>query len=89
MPLGETAKQLGRGYCAVRSFASDHGILKEGSGSWSQADDACLLILGRSGITVDEIGALMGRSARAIRARLVRLGIKLSRLRALGPVAET
>lgn len=86
VPLRETARQLGRGYAAVKSFASDHGILKDGQGKWSKADDACLLVLGRQGLSADEIGALMGRSGRAVRQRLVRLDLKLSQLRALGPL---
>ena len=62
VPLRETALQLGRGYSAVTSFASDHGILKDGGGKWSPTEDACLLVLGRQGISVDEISLLMGRS---------------------------
>lgn len=84
--LRETARQLGRGYAAVKSFASDHGILKDGNGKWSPADDACLLVLGRQGMSADEIGQMMGRSERAVRQRLVRLELKLSHLRALGPL---
>ena len=87
VPLRETAKQLGRGYAAVKSYASDHGILTDAAGDWTPTDDACLLVLGRQGLSVDEMSALIGRSAQAIRGRLVRLGLKLSRLRGLGPVA--
>jgi len=86
VPLRETAKLLGRGYAAVKSYASDHGILKDGAGNWTSAEDACLLVLCRQGMTLEEIGALMGRSVRGIRQRLVRLGLKLSQLRALGPL---
>jgi DNA-directed RNA polymerase specialized sigma24 family protein len=89
VPLRETAKLLGRSYSAVRSYASDHGILPDSPGAWSPADDACLIVLGRSGAPVDEIGRLMDRSPRAVRHRLVRLNLKLSGLRALGPVTPT
>ena len=85
--LRETAKALGRGYSAVKSYASDHGILLDAPGAWSPADDACLIVLGRSGMSVDEIAGLMGRTASAVRHRLVRLNLKLSDLRALGPAA--
>lgn len=86
VPLRETAKLLGRGYAAVKSYASDHGILKDAAGDWTPTDDACLLVLGRQGLSVEEMSALIGRSTQAIRGRLVRLGLKLSRLRELGPV---
>ena len=86
VPLRETARLLGRGYAAVKSYASDHGILKDGAGNWTRAEDAFLLVLCRKGMTLDEIGGLMGRSVRGIRQRLVRLGLKLSQLRALGPL---
>jgi DNA-directed RNA polymerase specialized sigma24 family protein len=89
VPLRETAKQLGRSYSAVKSYASDHGILPDAAGAWSPAEDACLLVLARKGHTVVEISQLMDRSERAIRQRLVRLKLKLSHLRALGPVAST
>ncbi len=89
VPLRETAKLLGRSYSGVKSYASDHGILAHVPGAWSAADDACLIVLGRRGIAVDEIGQLMGRTASSVRHRLVRLGLTLSGLRALGPVART
>ncbi|MBK9657301.1 MAG: hypothetical protein IPO66_18395 [Rhodanobacteraceae bacterium] len=79
-------KTVGRGY-AVKSYASDHGILTDAAGDWTPTDDACLLVLGRQGLSVDDMSALIGRSTQAIRGRLVRLGLKLSRLRELGPVA--
>lgn len=85
-PLRETASLLKRSYSCVKSYASDYGILQEGEPSWTTADDACLLLLARKGAPVPEIGELMGRSVRAIRNRLVRLGLRLSELRALGPV---
>lgn len=83
--LRETAKALGRSYSGVKSYASDHGILAHVPGAWSRADDACLIVLGRSGVSVDEIAHLMGRTVSAVRHRLVRLKMKLSDLRALGP----
>lgn len=86
VPLRETARQLGRGYSGVKSYASDHGILTDNLGSWTPTEDACLLVLGRQGVGVDEMSQLMGRSMRAIRHRLVRLGTSLTQLRALGPV---
>ncbi len=86
VPLRETAKLLGRGYSAVKSYASDHGILKDGGGDWTPAEDACLMVLGRQGMNVNEMSGLMGRSVPSIRQRLVRLGMKLSDLRALGSV---
>jgi DNA-directed RNA polymerase specialized sigma24 family protein len=85
VPLRETAKLLGRGYSAVKSYASDHGILGGGPGPWTPTDDACLLVLGRSGMSVNEIGRLMGRTAMAVRHRLMRLKVSLVDLRALGP----
>jgi DNA-directed RNA polymerase specialized sigma24 family protein len=85
--LRETARALGRSYSAVKSYASDHGILADGPGAWSPADDACLVLLGRGGTSVDEIAELMGRTASAVRHRLVRLNLRLSDLRVLGPMA--
>ncbi len=85
--LRETARALGRSYSGVKSYASDHGILADAPGAWSRADDACLIVLGRGGMSVDEIAELMGRTASAVRHRLVRLNLKLSELRALGPAA--
>jgi hypothetical protein len=89
VPLHEIAKLLGRGYSGVKSYASDHGILPEGPGAWSRADDAFLILLGRSGTSVNEIAELIGRTSRAVRHRLVRLNLTLSGLRALGPAAPT
>ncbi len=89
IPLHETARLLGRSYSSVKSYASDHGILPDKAGAWAPAEDACLIVLARKGMTVDEISQLMGRSMRAIRHRLVRLEIKLSQLRALGPLEST
>lgn len=86
VPLRETARQLGRGYSAVKSYASDHGILTGRLVPWSPTEDACLLVLGRKGMRIAEISALMGRSVPAIRQRLVSLGVKLTELRALGPL---
>lgn len=86
LPLQETAKQLGRSYSAVKSYASDHGILAPGKGSWAPAEDAALLVLAREGTSTAEIGQLMGRTERAIRQRLIRLNLTLSQLRSLGPM---
>jgi len=85
-PLRETARLLQRGYSGVKSFASDYGILQDGEAPWTRAEDACLLLLARKGAPVKEIEALMGRSVPAIRQRLVRLRLRLSELRALGPI---
>lgn len=86
VPLGETARQLGRSYSAVKSYASDHGILAGRPGPWSRTEDACLLVLARKGLSVAEISPLLGRSGPAIRQRLIGLGVTLSQLRALGPL---
>lgn len=85
-PLKETAKLLKRSYSCVKSYASDYGILQEGEAAWTRAEDACLMLLARKGTPVAEIEALMGRSTRAIRQRLSRLRLRLSDLRALGPL---
>lgn len=85
-PLKETAKLLKRSYSCVKSYASDYGILQDGEAFWTRAEDACLILLARKGAPVAEIEALMGRSVRAIRQRLSRLRLRLSDLRALGPL---
>lgn len=86
VPLSVTAKQLGRSYSGVRSYASDHGILTDGRGSWSPADDAMLLVLARDNVPTAEIAKALERSVLAVRHRLGRLQTKLSELRALGPI---
>lgn len=87
LPLAETARLLGRSYACVKSYASDHGIL-QGEKPWTAAEDACVVLLVRKGASVDEISGLMGRSYRAIKQRLNRLGLRLNDLRALGPVPQ-
>lgn len=87
LPLAETARLLGRSYACVKSYASDHGIL-QGEKPWTPAEDACVVLLVRRGASVNEISGLMGRSYRAIKQRLNRLGLRLNDLRALGPVPQ-
>jgi hypothetical protein len=87
VPLRDTAKQLGRSYSAVRSYASDHGILPPGKGSWKPGEDAFLLVLARDGLSTEVISEIMGRTELAIRHRLMRLNLRITNLRALGPVA--
>jgi len=86
VPLSVTAKQLGRSYSAVRSYASDHGILKDDRGSWTAADDALLLVLARNGVPTADISQALDRSVLAVRQRLGRLQLRLTELRELGPV---
>lgn len=86
VPLRETAKQLGRSYSAVKSYASDHGILAPGKGLWTPAEDAFLLVLARDGLATATISQIMGRTPLAIRHRLMHLNLSLANLRALGPV---
>lgn len=86
LPLAETARLLGRSYACVKSYASDHGIL-QGEKPWTRAEDACMVLLVRKGSSVAEISALMGRTDKAIKQRLNRLGLRISELRALGPLS--
>ncbi|MBK8067541.1 MAG: hypothetical protein IPK27_07885 [Rhodanobacteraceae bacterium] len=85
LPLAETARLLGRSYACVKSYASDHGIL-QGEKPWAPAEDACMVLLVRKGSSLPEISALMGRTDKAIKQRLNRLGLRLNDLRALGPL---
>lgn len=85
LPLAETARLLGRSYACVKSYASDHGIL-QGEKPWTPAEDACMVLLVRNGAKKREISALMGRSDKAIQQRLNRMGLRISDLRALGPL---
>lgn len=86
LPLAETARLLGRSYACVKSYASDHGIL-QGEKPWTRAEDACMVLLVRKGSSPAEISMLMGRTDKAIKQRLNRLGLRLNELRALGPVS--
>lgn len=85
LPLAETARLLGRSYACVKSYASDHGIL-QGEKPWTRAEDACMVLLVRKGSSPAEISMLMGRTDKAIKQRLNRLGLRLNELRALGPL---
>ena len=85
LPLAETARLLGRSYACVKSYASDHGIL-QGEKPWTAAEDACVVLLLRKGSALSEISGLMGRTEKAIKQRLNRLGLRPSELRALGPM---
>lgn len=71
VPLGETARQLGRGYAGVKSFASDAGHLQPRR-SLTAEQRAQAFRMREQGFSSAQIGAELGRPASSVRKLFMR-----------------
>lgn len=74
-PQSHTAKRLNRTVSAVKSKASDVGFLQQRAGKWTAEEESKMYWLISLGITTGAIGLELGRSGRAVRAYLNRIGM--------------